>query len=241
MTHFVKKSLLALSVSSLLSAASWAGTTATPKEAALNGVWKLASAPITELKDTNGKTPPLTAEGQKLYDTHKALAAKGDRSFDLSEKCKPMGFPRTLWYGKPFDMQVITDKMVFQGFTFNRNHRLFVKWSDKLPRLQIPRYYGTSSAHWDGNTLVINSGMFNENSLLDDSGLPVSDDMTFVERYIPSADGKHMEVKLTINDDKYYSKPWEVSVKFDKVANGRIEEDVCQERSAFYKPLLQGR
>lgn len=240
-TTAIKKTLLAVTVSSLLASVTWAGPTATPKEAAINGVWKLSTPAVKQLKDATGAAPPLNADGKKLYAQRQAKLAKGDKSFDLSEKCKPMGFPRTLWDGQPFDMQVITDKQVFQGFTFNRNHRLFVKWSDKLPRLQIPRYYGTSSAHWDGDSLVINSGMFNENSMLDSSGLPLSDGMTIVERYTPSKDGKQLNVHLTITDATYYSKPWDVDVKFDKVPNGRIVEDVCQERSAFYKPLLQGR
>ncbi len=233
--------LLATAASSLVATLSWAGPTATPKEAAINGIWKLASPAVKELKDAEGKAPPLNAEGAKLYAKRKAQLAKSDKSYDLSEMCKPMGFPRTLWDGQPFDMQVISDQNVFQGFTFNRNHRLINKWSDKLPRLQIPRYYGTSSAHWESNTLVINSGMYNENSILDASGLPLSDNMTIVERYSPSADGKSMDVKLTITDSKYYSKPWDVAVKFTKVPNGRIVEDVCQERAAFYKDLMKGR
>lgn len=240
-TTTLKKTLLATAASSVMAALSWAGPTATPQEAALNGVWKMTTPAFKQLKDAQGAVPPLNAEGKKLYEERKAKLAKGDTSYDLSQNCKPMGFPRTLWDGSPFDMQVITDKQVFQGYTFNRNHRLFVKWSDKLPRLQIPRYYGTGSAHWDGNTLVINSGMYNDNSILDASGLPLSDEMTIVERYIPGKDGKTMEARLTITDSKYYSKPWDVSVKFEKVPNGRIAEDVCQERSAFYKDLMKDR
>ncbi|MGC3982602.1 MAG: hypothetical protein QM808_15240 [Steroidobacteraceae bacterium] len=238
MTNIINKTLLAVAVSSVVAGLSWAGPTATPKEAAVTGIWKMTTPAFKELKDANGKAPPLNEDGKKLYAERKAKLAKGDKSFDLSEKCKPMGFPRVLWDGQPFDMQVNTDKQVFQSYSFNRNHRLFVKWSDKLPRLQIPRYYGTSAAQWDGDALVIRSGMYNENSMLDSSGLPLSDSMVITERYIPSKDGKKLEVRLNIDDERYYSKPWDVSVKFEKVPNGRIPEDVCQLRSEFYKTLI---
>jgi hypothetical protein len=237
----LSKALLAVTASIVVATACWAGPTATAKEAALNGVWKMTTPAFKQLKDVTGATPPLNATGKKLYDERKAKLAKGDLSYDLSQNCKPIGFPRSLWEGSPFDMQVITDKQVFQGYTFNRNHRLFVKWSDKLPRLQIPRYYGTAAASWSGDTLVVQSGMYNENSILDASGLPLSDEMTMVERYIPGNGGKNLEVRLTITDSKYYSKPFEVSVKFEKQVNGRVTEDVCQERSEFYKPLMKGR
>lgn len=237
----IKHYALVAVISSVVASASWAGIKATSQEAALNGVWQLTSRVGAQLKDINGKAPPLNAAGKKLYEERKALFANGDTSYDLTQQCKPMGFPRVLWDGSPFDMQVVTNESVFQGFTFNRNHRVFVEWSKDAPTMQIPRYYGTSSAQWDGNTLVIKSGMYNENSLLDSTGLPLADTMTLTERYIPSKDGKRMEVRLTITDSKYYTRPWEVSVKFDKVTNGRIAEDVCQERAQFYKELMKGR
>jgi hypothetical protein len=216
-----------------------AGTTATPREAAVNGVWTLAKPAARMLVDASGKSPPLNAEGKKLYDERKAKLAKSDLSYDLSQKCKPIGFPRSLWDGSPFDIQVQPD-LVFMGFTWNRNHRM-VNFSSKPPNLQVPRYYGTGSARWDGDTLVIDSGLYNTNSILDSAGLPFSEDMLLVERYKPTNGGKSLEVQLTITDAQYYSKPWTVKTVFNKVASGRILEDVCQERSEFYKPLLKGR
>ena len=224
---------------SLAATTARAGVTATPQEAAINGIWKLATPGFKELKTVDGKAPPLNALGRKLYEAHKAQLAKGDDSFDLSgERCKPMGFPRVLWDGGPFDMQVLTGQQVFQGYTFNRNHRLFVTWSDQLPTLQIPRYYGTSAAHWEGSTLIVNSGLYNSNQLLDKSGLPVSNDLRLVERYIPQDGGKRMQVRLTIDDKTYYTRPWQASVTLERVPDGRIDEDVCELRSPFYLKLM---
>lgn len=211
----------------------------TAQEAAFNGVWKLSRPVGNVLKDADGKAPPLNADGAKLYAEHKAAFAKHDLSFDLSQKCKPMGFPRVLWDGGNFDMQVQSN-IVFQGYTWNRNHRS-LPFGPKLPRLQVPRYYGTSAARWEGDTLLIESGLYSDTTLLDSSGLPHSDGMLLTERYKPLAGGKQLEVRLTINDDTYYSKPWEVALKYERVPNGRIQEDVCETRAPFFKELMKGR
>jgi hypothetical protein len=207
------------------------------REVALNGVWAIAKPMGNKLLATGGQRPPLNAEGKILYAERVAKLAKGDTSFDLSQKCKPIGFPRALWDGGPFDIQV-QPNLVFMGFTWNRNHRM-VNFSDREPNLQVPRYYGTGSARWDGDALVVVSGLYNENSVLDSSGLPFSEDMMLTERYTATNAGKSLQVKLSINDPRYYTKTWDAVVSFTRVPNGRIQEDVCQLRSAFYKDLIK--
>lgn len=214
------------------------GTSATPREAAVNGAWALAKPLGPALRDVKGAPPPLNAAGKKLYEPRAAMLAKGDKSFDLSQRCKPIGFPRALWDGSPFDIQV-QPTLVFMGFTWNRNHRI-VDVSQDAPKLQVPRYYGTGSAGWDGDTLVVRSAFYNTNAMLDSSGLPFSDEMTLVERYTPTNGGKSLTVQVTITDPRYYTRPWTVEARFNRVPDGRILEDVCQERSEYFKSLVKG-
>lgn len=226
-------------VAILATTAAHAGPTATAREAALNGVWSLARPMGATLLDEQGKAPPLNATGRALHAQRKAQLAKGDASFDLSQRCKPIGFPRALWDGSPFDLQ-LQPHLVFMGFTWNRNHRM-VNFGDEPPFLQVPRYYGTGSARWEGETLVIHSGLFNASSLLDRSGLPFSEQMLLVERYRPIDGGKSLDVQIQVTDAQYYDKPWNISLRFRRIPDGRIAEDVCQERSEFYKPLLKSQ
>jgi len=234
-TGFLKRTSI-LIIAGLISTSSLAVPQPTERQAALNGVWELTSPGESKLLDASGKTPPLNAEGKALYQERSALLSKGDTSFDKSKMCKPIGFPRVLWDGSPFDIQV-QNRLVFFGYTFNRNHRM-VNFEEGAPVPQIPRYYGTSTAQWDGDTLVVQSAMFNTNSILDAAGLPFSEDMMIRETYRPYNGGQNLEVSLEITDPTYYTKPWEVTVDFRKVENGRILEDVCQEHSDFYRDLL---
>lgn len=239
MMNTLIKTVLTAGLSCCWAMAAMAGTSATPREAAINGAWALAKPVGKTLLDAKGAAPPLLPAAKALYDQRRAQLAKGDTSFDLSIKCKPVGFPRALWDGGPFDIQ-IQPKLVLFGYTWNRNHRT-ANFAAALPKLQVARYYGTSAARWDGDTLVIESGLFNDNTLLDSSGLPHGEEMLLTERYRPLNNGKQLEVRVTITDAQYYSKPWEVAATYNRVPDGRLLEDVCQERSPFYKELLRGR
>ena len=207
-------------------------------EEALNGVWAPTAAVGHPLLDSQGLMPPLLPAARVLYQQRRTQLARGDSSFDLSVKCKPMGFPRVLWDGGPFDLQ-IQPKLVFLGYTWNRNHRT-ADVGTGAPAPQIPRYYGTSIARWEGSALVIESAGFKDTTLLDSSGLPHSDQLAISEHYSPDASGHNLEVHLRLTDPVYYQKPWNVVLHFHKVPDGRILEDVCEQHAPFYKGLFPG-
>jgi len=206
------------------------------REAALSGVWALASPVGQSLHDENGAAPPLTSAAQALYEQRRAQLGRGDDSFDPSSRCKPIGFPRSLWDGGPFDIQVQADVVLF-GYTWNRNHRI-VYFGETLPALQIPRYYGTSVAHWQGDTLQIDSALFTASTLLDSAGLPHGEQMRLTERYRVRDQGRHLQVQLTLTDAQFYTRAWHIALRFNKLPNARIQEDVCEERSEYFKRSL---
>jgi hypothetical protein len=220
--------------------AAWASTAlaADNPADAIDGVWAPTTAAGQSLLDSHGALPPLLPAARALYQQRRAQRARGDSSFDLSAKCKPMGFPRVLWDGGPFDIQ-LQPKLVFLGYTWNRNHRTADVGSG-APVPQIPRYYGTSIAHWDGMGLFVESAGFKDTTLLDSDGLPHSDQLTISERYLPDASGQNLEVRLHLTDPVYYQKPWDVTLHFHKIPGGRILEDVCEQHAPFYKGLFPG-
>ena len=207
------------------------------REVAFDGLWALATPVGSRLHAAGGGEPPLTREGRALYLERQARRARGDDYFDGSARCKPIGFPRVLWDGAPFDLQ-IQPRLVFFGYTWNRNHRI-VAFSADPPALQIPRYYGNSTARWDGDALVVRSRLFPGTTLLDASGLPHSENMALTERYHALEGGHRLDVRITIDDPAWYTRRWDVHLRFDRVPDGRIAEDVCETRSEFYRSLLE--
>src|SRR5438094_587493 len=66
---------------------------------------------------------------------------------------------------------------------------------------------GVWIGRWEGNTLVVDSIGFNDIPWLNFYGDPHSDAMHLTERY-RRVDAKTLEIAVTINDPKAYTKPW---------------------------------
>lgn len=189
----------------------------------MTGPWVL-SAPLKALKTVDGKPPPLNAEGQKAYAKNKA-----DPQSDPLASCLPPGIPRTLLQaGFPFSIIRGED---FTGMMFQWNHLPRVIYMNVQHFENIgPTYLGQSVGHWEGSTLVVDTNAFNERTWLDDSGLPHSDQLHVVERYALKG-ANTLEDNLTIEDAKYYSKPWSVKLSFTKKPGAIVQEDYCLGRT----------
>ena len=204
----------------------------------LNGVWKL-SAPISALKTVDGKAPPLNAEGQKIYDERLAATAKGDRSWDDTQKCKPPGEPRSYLENTwPFQIGVSDERVVFM-FQWNRLVRV-VEMGLELPDFDGPFFYGRSSGAWDGNTLVATMNSEREAVALDSTGLPHSEDMKLTERFTLLSPNK-LEARLHFDDPAMYSEAWDTVLTFERQPEDAIVEDNCLDRihpANYYRPTL---
>lgn len=193
------------------------------------GVWQAVKAPTTLL--TSGKLPPLLPEAQQLYQQHIAARKAGNTSFDNTTHCQPPGLPRTYFMGMPFEIQQQTDA-VYVNFQWNRLFRAIdMNSSHDKQNMYAPLYYGFATGSWDKDTLVIDTILFNDMTVLDAAGLPHGMDMHVVERWDLSKDGKTIKAQFTIEDAEYYSKPWSFSAQFKRLPKDSIiQEDVCLER-----------
>ena len=74
------------------------------------------------------------------------------------------------------------------------------------------RWWGYSVGKWiDDYTFVAESNGFDDRTWLDNAGRPHSDALHVIEQY-HRADQQHMDMTITIDDPKMYTKPW-VAVK----------------------------
>jgi hypothetical protein len=96
-----------------------------------------------------------------------------------------------------------------------------------LPEQPEPAWFGYSVGKWEGDTLVVNTIGVNEKTWLDDGGHPHSDAMHIVERF-RRPDFGHMEVKITIDDPKAYTKPWTVTIPWVLLADTELLDWVCE-------------
>jgi len=192
------------------------------------GVWSIVDPPHA-LKTVDGSPPPLTPSARAVYEQHVAAAKRGDRaSFDGTTRCLPPGLPRLMLVDEPFEI-LERPQVIYFIFQLNRlPRRAYI--GEKLPEDPDPLWLGYSVAHWDGDTLVIESAGFNDMTVLDDAGLPHSDALHLTERYRLSRDGKHLNALFTIDDPKDYTRPWTAKAEYVKRPGYEIPEEVCMDK-----------
>ena len=180
----------------------------------ISGVWSGAAAMRLE------PFPPMTPEGQQVFNETKPLF--GPRAVPVAESnhglvtCDPWAFPRTCCTQmRQIEFQQTGSKML-QLFQYQRTFREI--WTDgrKLPASVggdsagsvDPRWYGYSIGSWaDDYTFVVNTTGFNEKSWATAQGNPRSMDARIEERY-RRIDRDTLEVTVTIDDAKTYTKPF---------------------------------
>ncbi len=91
-----------------------------------------------------------------------------------------------------------------------------------------PSWFGYSTGHWEGDTLVVETNGLNDKTFLDGVGHPRSESMHMIERY-RRPDIGHLDVQLMFDDPVYYTKPWGVTVHHVVQADSDILEYICEE------------
>jgi hypothetical protein len=102
------------------------------------------------------------------------------------------------------------------------------------PRANVPQWAGESTGHWEGDTLVIDTQNFRQNTSLRGSG----PNMRLIER-ITRVDADNLLYSFTVNDPTTWTKPWTAEVPMVK-AEGLIYEYACHEGNRGMFGILSG-
>jgi len=170
---------------------------------------------------------PLGEDSFKHYDP---------ANFDATAHCNPMGYTRSMNAPVPTQIVQRPDVIVFLHESMFAFHVVYMdgrKHPTKQEALQTT-WYGHSTGKWDGDTLVVDTvGPFfgTPAMLLDTAGHPMSEDLHLTERF-KRLDAEHLSYEVTVDDPKYYSKPWTNSRVFAQMKPGQeIMEYVCTENN----------
>lgn len=203
---------------------------AAPGQPDLTGAWFIVHPPHA-LKTLDGSLPPLTPSARQVYEQHLSEAKRGARAaFDGTTRCLPPGLPRLMLEKVPFEILQRPKVIYFVSQDNRLPRRAYI--NEKLPDDPDPLWLGYSVARWDGRTLVVDSAGFNDETVLDDAGLPHSDQLHLTERYTLSRDGKHMAAEFTIEDPKDYTRPWSFEAEYVRRPGYEIPPEICMDNPA---------
>ena len=97
-----------------------------------------------------------------------------------------------------------------------------------LPQDPTPTWNGYSIAHWEGDTLVVETTGFRDDLWLDASGKPLTEQAKTIER-IRRPNYGNLEVEITMEDPKAFTQPHTFKRGFILLTNWEIHEYVCNE------------
>jgi hypothetical protein len=110
----------------------------------------------------------------------------------------------------------------------NSSYRQIFTDGRPLPVDPQPSWNGYSTAKWEGDTLVVTTTGFRDGIWLDSGGDPLTDAATVTEKFHRVNYGR-LEVELTVNDLKAYTKPWTVKLNQLLQLDTDLLDYVCQE------------
>jgi hypothetical protein len=174
--------------------------------------------------------PKLVGEYKALYDKRMQAFDAGRPVDDVTADCLPAGMPHLLVVPYPFEIVQTPGRVSILYEYDSVVRRIPLGPAPPQAAKDAPTFNGQSTAHWEGDTLVVETTNIRGDTQVDFSGLPHSDALTIIER-IRRKDANTLENRITLTDPKAYAEPFNVTREYRLRAKWRIAEYVCQENN----------
>ena len=214
----------------------------------LSGVWtyqRPPGAPIPESRatPTTGTILPASLRTSQFWnlgasfegglpfqpwaaELHKQRVATNSKD-NPDAHCLPLGVMQLHTHGQPRKMIQSPDVIVII-YEANAGIRQIFTDCRPSPVDPLPWWFGYSVGKWDGDTVVVESTAFRDLGWLDVEGSPLTETGKIIERF-RRPDFGHLEIEVTIDDPRAYTKPWTVTVHQRIMADTDLIEFICQE------------
>ena len=190
----------------------------------LSGIWRAADGRLLgNLAANEPGGAPFQPWAAALYKERQDNLAK-DRP---SGRCLPHGVPDAMMVRSgPFKIAQTPGVVFILYEEFNHYRQVFTDGRG-LPKITNPAWFGYSVGKWEGDMFVADTIGFNDKSWLDDPGHPHTEALRVTEKFT-RRDFGHLEIQITIDDQKAYTRPWTVNARFDLVPDSELIENICE-------------
>jgi hypothetical protein len=188
----------------------------------LSGIWRAAEGKYLQNITGDLREVPFQPWAAALYEERVAVLAKGRPT----ERCLPHGVPDAMMVRSGPWKIVQTPRVTLILFEEMNHYRQVFTDGRGFPKDPNPTWLGYSIGKWEGDTFVVDTTGFNDQTWLDDPGHPHTDAMHAIERF-RRRDFGHLEIDITIDDPKAYTTPWTVTARFDLLPDTELIENLC--------------
>jgi hypothetical protein len=150
-----------------------------------------------------------------------------DAKDDPHVRCLPDTFLRA--YGLPHLLKFVhTPGLLVMLNEMNAGYRQVFSDGRPLPEDPVPSWQGYSSATWSDDTLVVNSIGFRNDLWIDWNGSVLTEAARVQER-IRRPNYGQLEIEVTVDDPKAYTRPWTVTLKQRIALDTELVDEICLE------------
>ena len=121
---------------------------------------------------------------------------------------------------------------------YNKSYRQIFTDGRPLPADMQPAWDGYSTGKWDGDVLVVQTTGFRDGIWLDAFGDPLTDAGKITERF-RRIDYGHLEIELTVDDPKAYTRPWTVTLYQILAINTDLLDYICLENEKDIQHMVK--
>jgi len=182
-----------------------------------------------KIQPIGGGELPLTEKGRAAYAKNVAGLKDGSVEDRARKYCTPDGLPRALATPYPFEIIKAPPGQVLVVYEMNHMIRR-IAMDAPLPSAEslvtAPYYNGHSVGRFEGDTLVVRTRGFKDETFLDATGAPHTDMLETTER-IRRIGATGLEDVITVHDPEYYAADWQVRFAYTQRTDVRIEDYIC--------------
>jgi hypothetical protein len=165
--------------------------------------------------------------------------AADDSRDDPHVRCLPDNPPRH-WNLPHLTRAIHTPKLLALLYEVNAMYRQIHIDGRPLPEDPTPGWMGYSTARWEGDTLVVRTEGFRDGLWIDGTGSPRGSAAKMTER-IRRPNYGTLEIDLTIDDPKTYTKPFTVKLTQVIELDTELVDEFCVEGEQSYERMIRSR
>jgi hypothetical protein len=139
--------------------------------------------------------------------------------------CRPGGLFRFHTYPPPRKVVQLPNLVLILSERDVTYRQIFLD-GRALPGDPEPTWNGYSVGRWERDVLVVQTNGLREGTWIDRNGSPLMAGATVTERF-RRPDFGHLEIEITVDDPKTYSRPWTVTLKQDLAADTELIDYHC--------------
>lgn len=199
----------------------------------LEGVWK-------------GRGSSIIAFSQAMSEaslTEKGSLAKNSYDYRLQSpiaQCVPP--PTPTWLRGMIiyltEFEITEDRVVIRNEFFDNQRIVYMDGRDH-PETGSRTNQGHSIGFWDGDTLVVDTVLFEDHPSSFDRGVPNGSQKHTIERFYLNEEGNRMIVDIFVEDPEYLKEPFSGSMQLDYTPEYTIQEYNCDPEFAGFDRYLE--